>query len=177
MSTKTKTTAAAAVAALAFPAAALAHDGHKHGKGHDKQRSEKRHDRGDHGKRHGWSHGKRAFVVSGVDATGVTVTDGKLAGQITLDPQHASKGARKLLELTKTELRGEDTVTFGTAGDEVRVKYRGLPEGTAPTATDVVTVFGKISRKDGTLDIKKIWIKRKSAEDQAESEKTESRKG
>jgi hypothetical protein len=188
MSTKTKTTAAAAIAALTLPAAALAHDGEK-GRGHDKQqRSEQRDarsERGDHGKRHGWKHGRRAFVLAGVDATGLTVTDGKLAGELTIDPLHASKGARRLLELSKDEIRGEDTVSFGTAGDEVRVKYKGLPEGEAPKPTDIVTVFGKIERKTGELDIKKIWVKRRSAEKQAEqereqaekTEKTESHKG
>ncbi len=177
MSTKTKTTAAAAIVALALPAAAIAHDDEKH-RDHDKQRSEHRSDhRGEHGKhgehrkhgeqrkhgkRHGWKHGRRAFVLGGVDATGLTVTDGKLAGQLTLDPLFASKRARRLLDLTKDEIRGDDTVTFGTAGDAVRVKYKGLPEGEAPQPTDVVTVFGKV--RDGELDIKKIWVKRRSAD-------------
>ena len=175
MSTKTKTTAAAAIAALALQTAALAHDGDK-GRGHDdhKKRSEQRDDRGEH---KDVTKGKRAFVLAGVDATGLTVTNGKLAGQLTVDPLRASKGARQLLELTKQEIRGEDTVTFGTAGDAVRVKYKGLPEGEAPKPTDIVTVFGKISRADGTLDIKKIFIKRLSAEQQAaQAEKAERRK-
>jgi hypothetical protein len=177
MSTKTKTTAAAAIAALTLPGAALAHDGEKgrdHGQKHAAEhRSDDRGDRGErgkHGKRHRWHHGRRAFVLAGVDATGLSVTDGKLAGPLTLDPLRANKKARRLLDLTKAEIRGEDTVTFGEAGDEVRVKYIGLPEGEAPQPTDVVMVFGKVRK--GELNIKKIWVKRKSAE--TESARTES---
>jgi hypothetical protein len=173
MSTKTKTIAAAAIAALALPTAALAHDGDKdrgHCKDRGAERSEQRSVRGDdhRGKHHGWKHRRKAFVLAGVDATGLSVADGKLAGQLTVDPIHANKGARRLLDLGKDEIRGEDTVSFGTAGDEVRVKYRGLPEGEAPQPTDVVMVFGKIDRSSGELDIKKIWVKRRDAEAQAE---------
>jgi hypothetical protein len=174
MSTKTKTTAAAAMAALALPAAALAHDGEK-GRGHDKDRHEQRDDsRGKH-KQHSRHEGRRAFVLAGVDATGLTITDGRLAGELTVDPIGANRGARKLLDLTKDEIRGEDTVKFGTAGDAVRVKYKGLPEGEAPKPTDVVTVFGKIDRRSKALDIKKIWIKRPGAA-QTEARKTEGEK-
>jgi hypothetical protein len=173
MTMKTKTTAMAAITALALPTVALAHDGEKHRGQDGKQRSEQRHD---HGKHKGAKKGKRSFVLAGVDATGLTVTDGKLAGQLTVDPLRASKGARQLLELTKAEIRGEDTVTFGTAGDAVRVKYKGLPAGEAPQPTDVVTVFGKISRASGELDIKKIHVKRLSAEQQAEKAEKAERK-
>lgn len=165
--------------ALAVPGTALAtgpgHDDKgKHG-GDRPGHAEHRGDRGDrgehrgHGKHkgdkgaRGWRsddwfrHGRKAFVVSGTDASGLTVTDGKLAGPITLDPQLVSRGAAKLLNLTKEQVRGEDTITFGTAGDAVLVKYKGLTATDALQPTDRVTVFGKV--KDGTLDVKyvKVW--------------------
>jgi hypothetical protein len=185
MQTKTKITTVAALAALTVPAAAFGHGGGDGERGKSaehasktgqEQRSEsrargeaRRRDGDDHrGKHKRWRHGKRAFVIGGVDATGVTVTDGKLAGPITLDPVLATRGAKKFLELTKTELRGEDTVTFGTAGDEVRIRYVGLESTDAIQPTDRVFVKGKLRRQEGsdtkTLDIKKIVVLRKGAE-------------
>jgi hypothetical protein len=182
MNTKGKITTAAALAALTVPAAAFGHDGDGDGDGksrgaeRSKSAQEQRSSRGDdrrvrgedhRGKHKGWSHGRRAFVIAGVDGSGVPTADGPLAGPITLDPVRANRGAKKFLELTKTELRGEDTVTFGTAGDEVDVRYVGLEPGPVQP-TDIVLVKGKLRRQEGsetkTLDIKKIVVLRKSAE-------------
>ena len=160
---KTKTTAAAAVAALALPSAALAHDGEKR-HGNDDQRAEQKQKQKQKQEHADKSKSKRikgkAFVVKGVDAAGLTITEGALAGQLTLDPTSANRHARRVLELTKTELRGEDTVTFGEAGDEVLVKYEGLTATDTLQPTDVVKVHGKVSRTDGKLDIRKITITR-----------------
>lgn len=171
MSTKTKITSAAALAALALPTAALATDGPGKGRGHDRggdgARSEQH--RGDDGRRghhkgrhHGRHGGRHAFVVAGVSAAGLTVTDGRLAGPITLDPTAANRGAAKLLQLTREKLAGQDTVTFGTAGDGVRVQYKGLAATDALKPTDAVKVYGKVDRATGALDIKQIKVKRKA---------------
>jgi hypothetical protein len=182
MSTKTKTTAAAAIAALALPTAAFAtdpdhgrgdhrsKDGDRHeqrdqrsGKNRSERRVEDRRRSGadDRGKHKGRHHGRKAFVLAGVDAANLSVSaDGKLAGPLTVDPLAANRGARKLLNLTKEQIAGEDTVAFGVAGDGVKVKYKGLVATDALQATDVVTVLGKVDRTSGALDIKKISIKR-----------------
>ncbi len=180
MKTK-KTIVAATVAALAVPGTALAtgpgHDHHDGDRGGSAESRGDRGDRGDRGKhrghRHdhdrgdkgdrGWrgerwfKHGRKAFVVSGTDVSGLSVADGALAGPITLDPQIVSRGAAKLLNLTKEQVRGEDTITFGAAGDAVEVKYKGLTAADALQPTDRVTVFGKV--RDGVLDVKhvKVW--------------------
>lgn len=165
------------MAALAVPGTALAtgpgHDKHDHDRngkaeshedrgqhrGHDKHDKHDKGEKGDRGWRgeHWFKHGRKAFVVSGTDASGLTVTDGKLAGPITLDPQLVSRGAAKLLNLTKEQVRGEDTIAFGVAGDAVHVKYKGLTATDALQPTDRVTVFGKV--RDGVLDVKhiKVW--------------------
>lgn len=173
MKTK-KMIAAATMAALAVPTTALAtgpghDDDHgKRGKGHE-QRSDDRGDRGERGDRghrgDSWvKRGRKAFVLTGVDASGLTVTDGKLTGAITLDPTAANRGARALLDLTKQEIAGEDTVSFGTAGDAVRVRYRGLTATDALQPTDRVSVLGKI--RDGVLDLKAIKVSRAPADDE-----------
>jgi hypothetical protein len=167
MSTKTKTTTVAALAALVLPTAALAHDGEQKGqRSGERDRQEQRSERGDRGHdRKGHKRfGGRGFLVAGVDAANLSVSpEGKLAGPLTVDPVAASRSARKLLELTREELRGEGTVTFGVAGDDVKLRYRGLTATDALTATDVVSVVGKINRKTGALDIKKIQITRRAA--------------
>jgi hypothetical protein len=182
MTTKTKITTAAALAALAAPAAALGHGGddQRKGKGEarakagQEQRSDSKRrgdDDGRRGQHRGWHHGRRAFVVVGEDAK-VAVADGKLTAPITLDPTAASKGAKRFLELTKAKLRSEETVEFGTAGDETKIRYVGLQSTDALQPTDRVLVKGKLRRERDeekatatkTLDIKKIVVIRKSAE-------------
>ena len=159
MSIKTKTIAAATLAALALPGAALADgsgrsaDAHKKNTERKAQKAEK-------------AHKGKAFVVKGVDAANLTVTDGALAGALTLDPTSANKHARRALELTKTELRGEDTVSFGTAGDKLLITYVGLQSTDALAPTDVVKVIGKVKRS-GELDIRKITVTRETAETQS----------
>ena len=151
-----KTIAAATLAAIALPGAALADGSDRAAEAHKKNSERKAH------KTHGAK--AKAFVVKGVDASNLTVTDGALAGALTLDPTSANKHARKALELTKTELKGEDTVTFGTAGDKTLIKYEGL----APT--DVVKVIGKVNRS-GEINIRKITVTRGETEtEQAETE-------
>jgi uncharacterized protein YdeI (BOF family) len=169
MSIKTKTTTVAALAALAIPSAALAHDGDK-GKhrGHDSDKAGQAESRGGHGKHHGWSKG-RGFLLAGVDVTALNVTDGKLTAPITIDPIAANRKARTLLQLTKEKLKGEDTVAVGTAADAVKVKYHGLTAADALLATDIVKIQGKVDRKTGALDITKIHVVRRSTADQAKS--------
>ena len=154
MSTKTKTTAVAALAALTLPAGALAHGGDRADQAHKTNTERKSHKTHKAHKAHG-----KAFVVKGVDAANLTVTDGALAGPLTLDPTSANRHARRALELTKAELRGEDTVTFGTAGDKLVIRYVGLQSTDALAPTDVVKVIGKVNRA-GVLDIRKITVKR-----------------
>src|SRR4051812_3579728 len=109
MSTKTKTTTAAAIAALALPSAALAHDGHGAGKSRSDDGTTTQQQRGaehangtkDHGWHKGWTKGKRSFVLFGTKASGLSVTDGKLGGPITLDPRSGNKAARIFLKLTR----------------------------------------------------------------------------
>ena len=114
------------------------------------------------------------FTVSGVDLAGLTVTDGKLAAPITLDPTAANKHARTSLDLTATELAGEDTVTFGAADDAVKVSYEGLTATDAIQPTDTVKVIGKVVRTRtkskgskpaftyGAIDIRKVVITREA---------------
>ena len=151
---RTKTLALTAVAALALPAAAQATKPAEPGKqGRDKAAQKKAAQK---------PKGK-AFTVKGTTtATALPVTDGALTGPLTLDPTSANKHARTLLTLSKEELAGTATETFGVTGDAVVVKYVGLAATDALTATDVVKVHGKVKR-DGTLDIRKITVTRKTA--------------
>ena len=115
------------------------------------------------------------FTVGGVDLSGLTVTDGKLAGALTLDPTSANKHARTLLKLSKADVAGEKTVELGTAGDAVRVKFHGLTATDSILPTDRVKVIGKV--RGTTLDIRKITVKRGDTETEApktETTKTES---
>jgi hypothetical protein len=102
-------------------------------------------------------------VKGTTSATALPVADGALTGPLTLDPTSANKHARTLLTLSKEELAGTATETFGVTGDAVVVKYVGLAATDALTATDVVKVLGKVKR-DGTLDIRKITVTRETAE-------------
>ena len=158
MSIKTKTTAAVTLAALALPGAALADGSDRAAEAHKKNSERK-------AQKAKKAHKGKAFVVKGVDAANLTVTDGALAGALTLDPTSANKHARKALELTKTELRGEDTVSFGTAGDKLRIKYEGLQSTDALLPTDEVKVIGKVNRQ-GQIDIRKITVERETADEQ-----------
>lgn len=138
---KTKTLALAAIAALAVPAGAQAV------KPADKPQKSK----------------GKAFTLKGTTAaTALPVSDGALTGVLTLDPRSANKHARRLLTLTKADIRGTATETFGVTGDAVRVNYVGLQATDALTATDVIKVIGKVKR-DGTLDIRKITVTRETA--------------
>ncbi len=157
---KTKTLALTAVAALAIPAAAQADKPAEPGKqGRDKATT----------KQSAQKPKGKAFTLKGTTAaTALPVSDGALSGPLTLDATSANKHARKLLTLTKDELRGTATETFGVAGDKVVVKLDGLAAGDALTATDVVKVTGKVKR-DGTLDIRRITVTRESAEETPET--------
>ena len=142
---KTKTLALTAVAALALPAAAVAKKPAEHPAKAPKGKS---------------------FVVKGTTSdAALPVADGALTGALTLDPTSANKHARKALTLTKADIRGTATETFGVTGDEVVVKYSGLAATDALTTTDVVKVKGKVFR-DGTLDIRRIQVVRKTAEEE-----------
>ena len=118
------------------------------------------------------------FSLGGVDLTGLTVTDGKLAGALTLDPTSVNKHARTFLELSKADVKGEKTVPVGTAGDAVVVKFNGLTATDSILPTDRVKVTGKLVGGK-TLDIRKITITRGETETEApktEAEKTEAAK-
>ena len=164
---KNKTIAAAALAALTLPGAALADGSDRAAEAHKKNSERKAQ------KSHG--HKGKAFVVKGVDASGLTITDGALAGALTLDPTSANKHARTFLALSKADVKGEKTASLGTAADAVIVKYVGLTATDAILPTDRVKVIGKVSGT--TLDIRKITVKRGDTETEApktEAPKTES---
>ena len=76
------------------------------------------------------SHAKKpkgkSFTLKGVGLAELPVTDGALTGALTLDPTNANKHARTPLTLTKADLRGTATETFGETGDAVEVRYKGL---------------------------------------------------
>jgi hypothetical protein len=156
-----KLIATSAAAALAFPAAAAADkpaEPGAHGKANAaeqkaKQKKQKKQK-------------ARSFTLKGVDVAGLTVTDGKLAGPVTLDPTSANRFARTFLDLTKAELKGEDTVTLGTAADAVLISYNGLTATDALQPTDTLKVIGRV--KDGTLDIRKLVVTRETAEPPAQ---------
>jgi hypothetical protein len=154
MNMKTKIIAAAALAAIAVPTVAIADGSDRSGEAHKRNAERKAAKSTNKGK---------AFVVKGVDGSNLTVTDGKLAGPLTLDPTSANKHARTFLELTKTELRGEDTVSFGEANDEVKINYVGLQPTDALQPTDTIKVIGKVTRaSEPKLNIRKITVKRES---------------
>ena len=155
---KTKTLTAVSIAALAVPGAALAEG---KGKGHGKSQTKSSHAKGPKGK---------AFTIQGVDVSAIPVTDGKLTGELTLDPTAANSHARKFFnpDLSKAALKGEDTVSFGKAGDEVIVRYVGLQSTDALAPTDKVKVIGKVTRS-GDLNIRKITVIRKTTETETQS--------
>jgi hypothetical protein len=153
---KTKTLALTAVAALALPAAAQATKPAEPGKqGRDKAAA-KQQTKKPKGK---------AFTLKGVGLASLPVTDGALTGALTLDPTSANKHARTLLTLSKADLRGTATETFGETGDAVVVRYVGLTATDALQATDRVKVLGKVVA--GKLDIRRITVKRETPEEPA----------
>ena len=158
----TKLIATSAAAALAFPAAAAADQPAEpgaQGKANAAEQKAKQ-------KKAKKQKKTRSFTLKGVDVTGLTVTDGKLSGPVTLDPTSANRRARTLLDLTKAEIKGEDTVTLGTAADAVKISYNGLTATDALQPTDTLKVIGRV--KDGTLDIRKLVVTREAAETETE---------
>ena len=153
---KTRTIALTAVAALALPAAAHATKPAEPGKQGKDRAAAKQQAQKPKGK---------AFTLKGVGLASVPVADGALTGPLTLDPTSANKHARALLTLTKADLRGTATETFGETGDKVVVRYVGLTSTDALQATDVVKVLGKV--RNGTLDIRSITVKREAPEEPA----------
>jgi len=155
---KTRTLALTAAAALALPAAAQADRPAEPGKqGRDKAAEKQAAHKHANGKAKG-----KAFTLKGTTSeTALPVADGALTGPLTLDPASANKHARKALTLSREDIRGTGTETFGVAGDEVVVQYEGLEATDALTSTDVVKVHGKVKR-DGTLDIRKISVTREA---------------
>jgi opacity protein-like surface antigen len=153
---KKKTLALTALAALALPAAAVdANKPAEPGKQGREKAAQKKAAQKPKGK---------AFTLKGTTSeTALPVAEDKLTGPLTLDPTSANKHARTALTLTKADIRGTATETFGVAGDEVVVKYEGLTATDALTATDVVKVHGKVQR-DGTLDIRRIQVVRETDE-------------
>jgi hypothetical protein len=155
---KTKTLALTAIAALSLSGAAVAKKPEEPGKQGREKAAQKKSAQKPKGK---------AFTLKGTTSeTALPVADGALTGALTLDPTSANKHARKLLTLTKEDVAGTATETFGVAGDEVAVKYSGLEATDALTSTDVVKVKGKILR-DGTLDVRSIHVVRETAEEPA----------
>ena len=152
---KTKTLALTAVAALAVPAAAQAAKPAEPGKKGKETAAAKQQAKKPKGK---------AFTLKGAGLASLPVTDGALTGALTLDPTSANKHARTLLELSKADLKGTATETFGETGDAVVVKYVGLTATDALQPTDVVKVLGKVVA--GKLDVRSITVKRKAAEEE-----------
>ena len=154
---KTKTLALTAVAALALPGIAQATKPAEPGKkGHDTAAAKKQAQK---------PKGK-AFTLKGVGLASLPVTDGALTGALTVDPTSANKHARTLLDLSKADLKGTATETFGETGDKVVVKYVGLTATDALQASDTVKVVGKVVA--GKLDIRSITITREAPEQEQE---------
>ncbi len=164
-----KTAVATAVAALALPGLAQAKKPENPGAQGKAKAEQKKTAKAQKAKGVG-------FTVAGVDLAGLTVTDGKLAGALTLDPTSANKHARTLLKLTKADIAGEKTVELGTVGDAVLVRFNGLSSTDALLPTDRVKVIGKVS--GSTLNIRKITVTRGETQTETETEttKTESSK-
>ncbi len=153
-----KTAVAAALTALAVPAAAQAHRPDDAGErglataeqkraGHDKTKDARGTQR-------------VGFALSGVGVTGLSASEGKLTGPFTLDPTSANKAARKLLEIDRTFIKGTETTSVpAVAGDEVKLRLVGLTDASQIQPTDRVKVIGKVTR-DGELNIRKITVKR-----------------
>jgi hypothetical protein len=122
--------------------------------------------------------GKRVgFTLSGIGLTSLPVANGELTGPLTLDVTSANKHARRFLDLTREEIAGTQTFAVGSANDDVRVRFVGLTATDTLQATDRVKVIGKVTRvRKGdettvrTLDIRKIVVKRGTADDQDETE-------
>lgn len=148
---KTKTLAITAAAALAVPAAAQAAKPAEPGKQGKENAAAKQQAAKAKGK---------SFTLKGVGLASLPVTDGALTGTLTLDPTSANKHARTLLTLSKADLKGTATETFGESGDKVDVKYVGLTAADALKATDVVKVVGKVVA--GKLDVRTITVKRET---------------
>ena len=158
---KTKTLALTAFAALALPGAATAAKPEDPGaKGKEKAAATKGAEKSAAAKDKAKKAKGKAFTLKGVGLTALPVADGALTGELTLDPTSANKHARTLLELSKDDLGGTATETFGVTGDEVVVKYVGLSETDALQPTDRVKVLGKVV--GGELDIRKIKVARTS---------------
>src|SRR5688572_18198027 len=120
---KTRTAAVAALAALAIPATSQATKPAEPGKQGRDNAAQKQ------------SAAQTQSVGLSLDGTGLAtlpVTHNKLTGAQTLHPTSANQHARRLLDLTKTEIAGTDTVSFGETDDAAKVRYVGL------TATDAL---------------------------------------
>ena len=158
---KTRTLALTAVAALALPGAAVAAKPEEPGKqGKEKAAATKGAEKSAAAKAKAKKAKGKAFTLKGVGLAALPVENGALTGELTLDPTSANKHARTLLELSKEDLRGTATETFGVTGDEVVVKYVGLSATDALQPTDRVKVVGKVV--GGELDIRKIKVARTS---------------
>ena len=194
-----KTAVAAALTALAVPAAAQADrpdDAGERGRataeqkraGHDDQRSERSKAKKPRGTQ------RVGFALKGIGATGLTATDGKLAGPFSLDVTSANKAARKLLELDREAIQGTTPTELPVAADdEAKLRFVGLTDGNADgkidaadiQPTDRVKVLGKVTRTRtrsgegeertttttyGPLDIKKIIVKRVTETQETDAE-------
>ena len=178
-----KTAVAAALTALAVPAAAQADRPDKPGEQGKAKAQQKRGDKQQrsHGQR---SHKQRKNRGVGVAFAGTkldsTVTDGKLTA-FTLDLTRANRHARKVLGVDRAFVRGDALKTITVAaGDTFKVRFNGVTDGSDEGTTvdfadvlptDRVKVIGKAKRtrtrsgetrtvQYGDLDIKKIVIKR-----------------
>lgn len=154
-----KTAVAAAVTALALPAAAI---------------GDKPENPGSKGK--GTSQAKKfkgvGFALSGLDYKGPALTDSKepqTVGAFTVDVTSANKHARTFLGLTtkpSKETPAQDRPISDTADGKAIVRLVGFETGDVVDATDRVKVIGKVTRVrkgDSTttrkLDIRRITIK------------------
>lgn len=180
-----KTAVAAALTALAVPAAAQADRPDKRGDGERANAGQKQDRREARKERRENRRSRVGFVVAGVKLENLTVTDGRISA-FSLDLTAANKHARKLLGVDRAFIRGTESKQIPVvAGDEAKVRLRGITDGgdegtTVELAdvlpTDRVHVIGK-ARKTRTgegeartttysdLDIKKIVIKRRVARD------------
>ena len=163
-----KTALAAALAALAVPAAA---------QGEKPQKTEK----AAKTKSSGFTVG--GLYVSGFDLTKSGEQD---LTSFTLKVTSANKHARQYLELAAKPSKKSPQEETITVTDKAIVTFVGFEEGDTLDATDRVKVIGKVTRsgkgkaktaKGGTLDIRKITVtdvEPSTTETETETEKADS---
>ena len=170
MSTIKKTTGLAVLTALALPGAAVSAKGPEQGeqpkgKAKAEQQREKRCT-----KTVGFS-----LAGTGLDASKLTLQDGKASGVLTLDVTRANAHAKRFLQITTLPSNDEQPTLTADASKLLLNNVNGLSD---VAATDRVKVHGKVTKPrrgcestTPTLDVRNVTISR-ATEQSSESEST-----